>query len=123
MRLACSHKVIPFQATFITLNLSFFPLLVTFYMKNYSGDQMVDHNHQQIMVRSFQQNVYLTDGSIEGYMPSELQVDGSNWQISQTYLNTPIENAIRLNILESNSNDDLTSPRSFITGGEFCINT
>ena len=58
---------------------------------------MVDQypNHQQIMVRSFQQNAYLTDGSIEGYMPSEMQANGSNWQISQTYLNTPIENEIR----------------------------
>ncbi|XWS50751.1 hypothetical protein CRYUN_Cryun12cG0114200 [Craigia yunnanensis] len=57
------------------------------------GDQMVDQypNHQQIMVSSFQQNTYLTDGSIEGYMPSEVQADGSNWQISQTYLNTQSE--------------------------------
>lgn len=82
---------------------------------------MVDNypNHQQIMVRSFQQNAYLTDGSMEGsYMASEMQTDhGGNWHISQTYLNTPIENENRFNILESNSDDDLTSPRSFITGG------
>ncbi|XWS60930.1 hypothetical protein CRYUN_Cryun07bG0081000 [Craigia yunnanensis] len=83
------------------------------------SDHMVDQypSHQQIMVRSFQQNAYLTDGSIEGYMPSEMQANSGNWQISQTYLNTPIENEIRLNMLESNSDDDLTSPRSFITGG------
>lgn len=85
------------------------------------GDHMVDNypNHQQIMVRSFQQNAYLTDGSMEGsYMASEMQTDhGGNWHISQTYLNTPIENENRFNILESNSDDDLTSPRSFITGG------
>ncbi|XP_022735435.1 protein SAR DEFICIENT 1-like isoform X1 [Durio zibethinus] len=84
------------------------------------GGHMVDPypNHQQIIVRSFQQNGYLTDSLIAGNMPSEMQADGGNWQISQTYLNTtPIENGIRLNILESNSDDDLTSPRSFITGG------
>ncbi|XVF53884.1 hypothetical protein PTKIN_Ptkin05aG0135600 [Pterospermum kingtungense] len=83
------------------------------------GDQMVDQypNHQQIMVRSFQQNAYLTDGPIEGYMPNQMQADGSNWQMSQAYLSAPIENGNRLNILESNSYDDLTSPRSFITGG------
>ncbi|XP_022737153.1 protein SAR DEFICIENT 1-like [Durio zibethinus] len=83
------------------------------------GDHMVDQypNHQQIMVRSFQQNAYLTDGSIEGYMPSEMQADGCNWQTSQTYFSAPNGNGIRLNILESNSDDDLTSPRSFITGG------
>lgn len=80
---------------------------------------MVDQNpnHQQMMVRSFQQNAYLTDGSIAGYMQSEMQADGSNWQMSQTYSSAPIENGNRLNILESNSYDDLTSPRSFITGG------
>ncbi|XVF50551.1 hypothetical protein PTKIN_Ptkin04bG0110400 [Pterospermum kingtungense] len=78
------------------------------------GDDMVDQypNHQQIMLRTFQPNAYL-----EGYMPSEIQTDGSNWHISQTYLNTPIGNDNRLNILESNSDDDLTSPKSFITGG------
>ncbi|XVF09564.1 hypothetical protein REPUB_Repub07fG0105000 [Reevesia pubescens] len=83
------------------------------------GEHMVDQypNHQQIMVRSFQQNAYSTDGSVEGYMASEMQADGTNWQISRTYFNTPNENGIRLNILESNSDDDLTSPRSFITGG------
>ncbi|XP_022774888.1 protein SAR DEFICIENT 1-like [Durio zibethinus] len=82
-------------------------------------DQTIEQypSHQQIMERSFQQNVYSTDGSIEGYMRCEMQADGSKWQISQTYLNTSIENGIRWNILESNSNDDLTSPRYFITGG------
>lgn len=74
-------------------------------------------NHQQITVRSFQPNGYLTGGSIEGYMPNELRGDGSNWQVSQAYLNTSNENGFRLNILESTSDEDLTSPRSFITGG------
>ncbi|XP_021292142.1 protein SAR DEFICIENT 1 [Herrania umbratica] len=84
------------------------------------GDErMVDQypNHQQIMVRSFQQNGYLTDGSSEGYMPNELRGDGSNWQVSQAYLNTSNENGFRLNILESTSDEELTSPRSFITSG------
>ncbi|XVE58803.1 hypothetical protein DITRI_Ditri04bG0198200 [Diplodiscus trichospermus] len=83
------------------------------------GDHMVDQypNHQQMMVRSLQQNAYLTDGSMEGYMPSQMQADGSSWQVNRTYLNTPIENEFRLSIIESNSNDDLTSPRSFITEG------
>ncbi|XVF12292.1 hypothetical protein REPUB_Repub08aG0103300 [Reevesia pubescens] len=83
------------------------------------GNHMVDQypSHQQTMVRSFQQNAYLTDGSIEVYMPSEMQADGNTWQISQAYFNTPNQNGIGLNILESNSDNDLTSPRSFITGG------
>ncbi|KAE8676125.1 Protein SAR DEFICIENT 1 [Hibiscus syriacus] len=78
------------------------------------GEVMLDQcpNHQDVMVRPFQQNVYLTHGPTEGYMPN-----GRNWQISQTYLNTHSENGIRLNMLESNSDDDLTSPKSFTTGG------
>ncbi|OMP09665.1 Calmodulin binding protein-like protein [Corchorus olitorius] len=86
------------------------------------GEQMVDQypNHQQLMVRSYPQNGYLADGSIEGYTPStEMRADhGSNWQISPTFWNNNVAgNGFRLNILESNSDDDLTSPRSFITGG------
>ncbi|KAK9021930.1 hypothetical protein V6N11_011892 [Hibiscus sabdariffa] len=83
------------------------------------GNHVVDPypNHQQIMVRSFQQNVCLTDCSIEGYLPSEMQADDGNWETSRTYFNTVNGNGVGLNILRSNSEDDLTSPRSFITGG------
>ncbi|GMI75455.1 SAR Deficient 1 [Hibiscus trionum] len=83
------------------------------------GEHMLDQypSQQDVMGRSFQQNVYLTNGPTEGYRPNVMQVNGSNWQISQTYLDTHNENEIRLNMFESNSNDDLTSPRSFITGG------
>ncbi|GMI75458.1 SAR Deficient 1 [Hibiscus trionum] len=82
------------------------------------GEHMLDQypNHQDVMARSFQQNVYLTHGPTEGYMPNVMQANGNNWQTSQTYLNTQNRNEIRLNMLESNSDDDLTSPRSFITG-------
>ncbi|GMI99523.1 SAR Deficient 1 [Hibiscus trionum] len=82
------------------------------------GDHVVEPypNHQQTMVRSFQQNVYLNDCSIEGYLPSEMQADDGNWEVSRTYFNTANENEVGLNILRSNSEDDLTSPRSFITG-------
>ncbi|KAG8483137.1 hypothetical protein CXB51_022078 [Gossypium anomalum] len=83
------------------------------------GDDMLDQypNQQNATMRSFQQNAYLTHGSFEGYIPNEMQADCSNWQISQNYFNTPNENGIRLNLLESNSDDDLTSPKSFISGG------
>ncbi|KAE8664313.1 hypothetical protein F3Y22_tig00112801pilonHSYRG00111 [Hibiscus syriacus] len=83
------------------------------------GDHVVDPypNHQQTMVRSFQQNAYLTDCSMEGYFPGEMQADGGNWEASRTYFNTVNENGVGINILKSNSEDDLTSPRSFIIGG------
>ncbi|KAE8726588.1 hypothetical protein F3Y22_tig00006613pilonHSYRG00078 [Hibiscus syriacus] len=83
------------------------------------GDHVVDPypNHQQTMVRSFQQNAYLTNCSMEGYFPGEMQADGGNWEASRTYFNTVNENGVGINILKSNSEDDLTSPRSFITGG------
>ncbi|KAA3455767.1 protein SAR DEFICIENT 1-like [Gossypium australe] len=83
------------------------------------GDDMLDQypNQQNATMRSFQQNAYLTHGSFEGYVPNEMQADCSNWQISQNYFNTPNENGIRLNLLESISDDDLTSPKSFISGG------
>ncbi|KAK8525895.1 hypothetical protein V6N13_016972 [Hibiscus sabdariffa] len=84
------------------------------------GEHMLDQypNQQDVIVRSFQQNVYLTHDSIESYRPNTMQISGNgNWQISQTYLSSHNENEIRLNMLKSNSNDDLASPRSFITGG------
>ncbi|KHG13954.1 ATP-binding cassette sub-family C member Sur [Gossypium arboreum] len=83
------------------------------------GDDMLDQyrNQQNATMRSFQENAYLTHGSFEGYVPNEMQADCSNWQISQNYFNTPNENGIRLNLWESNSDDDLTSPKSFISGG------
>ncbi|TYI64057.1 hypothetical protein E1A91_D09G060300v1 [Gossypium mustelinum] len=83
------------------------------------GEDMLDQyrNQQNATMRSFQQNAYLTHDSFEGYVPNEMQADCSRWQISQNYFNTPNENGIRLNLLESNSDDDLTSPKSFISGG------
>ncbi|TYI09287.1 hypothetical protein ES332_A09G062200v1 [Gossypium tomentosum] len=83
------------------------------------GDDMLDQyrNQQNATMRSFQENAYLTHGSFEGYVPNEMQADCSNWQISQNYFNTPNENGIRLNLWESNSDDDLTSSKSFISGG------
>ncbi|KAK8576665.1 hypothetical protein V6N13_032584 [Hibiscus sabdariffa] len=53
-------------------------------------------------------------GPTEGYMPNEMH---NSWPINQTYSNTHDENRFRLNMLKSNSDDDLTSPKSFITGG------
>ncbi|MBA0857464.1 hypothetical protein Goshw_012812, partial [Gossypium schwendimanii] len=82
------------------------------------GEDMLDQyrNQQNATMRSFQQNAYLTHDSFEGYVPNEMQADCSHWPISQNYFNTPNENGIRLNLLESNSDDDLTSPKSFISG-------
>ncbi|XVE64034.1 hypothetical protein DITRI_Ditri07aG0069000 [Diplodiscus trichospermus] len=47
------------------------------------GDEIVDQypNHQQSMVRSLQLNLCLTDGSLEGHLPSQMQAD-HGWQIN-----------------------------------------
>ncbi|TYH41377.1 hypothetical protein ES332_D12G312700v1 [Gossypium tomentosum] len=74
-----------------------------------------DHpNHQQPMVGSSQYKVYMTDRLIEGYIQNEMQ---ANREISPIYFNTSSENGVRQNMFPSNSDDDLTSPKSFITWG------
>ncbi|GLU12989.1 hypothetical protein SLE2022_296400 [Rubroshorea leprosula] len=84
------------------------------------GEQMVDQypNNQQLMVRSFQQNGYSAQKSmVDGCMTSSVDAGRSDWQmISSPYFNSPIENSIQCSMMESSSEDDLTSSRIFING-------
>ncbi|GLT42154.1 hypothetical protein SLA2020_411460 [Shorea laevis] len=84
------------------------------------GEQMVDQypNNQQLMVRSFQQNGYSAEKSmVDGCITSSVDAGRSDWQvISSSYFNSQIENSIQCSMMESSSEDDLTSSRIFING-------
>ncbi|GLT48889.1 hypothetical protein SLA2020_224790 [Shorea laevis] len=82
--------------------------------------EMVDQypNNQQLVVRSFQQNGYPTEKIMtDKYTASNADSGRSNWQvINSSYFNTQIENSIQCSMMESSSDDDLTSRRTFING-------